>query len=579
MRHRRGLSILLTAVILLTSAYYVFGILHFIELPFSIQLLDAHTAAITPIPGIPLPRGVHPGDVIDLAAQPHPTRNAIDAYLNFARPPSGPTYSFVVRRGPARVMLQVMSVIGSPEGAWSALCFESLLSLIALLAVWRGRDRAAAGLTLWATAFLVATAISFVPSDGLLSQGVMLGMWSFYLLARVGFYVMAEAMVAGALRPRARVWWRAFFLALLVLGAIRALIAPVVFITTGWAELLRPAYGLFVTATYLPPVILLFVTYRHVEAAQQLRLRWMLASSGLFVTSIVLNNTPLLGHSVSLAASFFLSAIAGLGFLYTILRHRVVDFTVILNRTLVYATTTSFVLGLFALFESLIERAALGHDASLVMELAVPLVLGVSLSTVHRRIDDLVDRLVFRRQYREEVALRRFARECAFVTQPENLLDLTVEQITLHTGAPWIALYEHASDGYLRARQRGSCELPMRITTDDLALVKLRAHEPEVSLHDSPSEIGREGYVFPLRVRGQLLGVLVVGPRPGEHTVAEERELLAHVAHEVGAALFALRAEASEARARVSEAQLRESQAREKTLMDALRAFSAPATP
>jgi hypothetical protein len=575
MRHRRELSILLSAIIVLTGAYSFFGVFHSPQLPFSIQLLNGHTAVIGPAQGSPFPNELRPGDLIDLATQPRPTRVAIDSPLNLAGLPPRSTYPFVVRRGHARVTVEVASVRNNLEGAWAAFCTDALIGVIGLLAVLRGRDRAAAGLALWATAFLTAIAISFVPADGL---GPVLAMWSFYLLARVGFYVMAESMVAGSLQPRARTWWRAGFLALLVIAGIRALIGPIVFVTTGWAEMLRPAYGLIVSATYLPPVILLFVSYQHAEMAQRLRLRWMLASSALFLVAIVLNNTPLLGSSISVAVSFFLSATAGFGFLYTILRHRVVDFRVVLNRTLVYAATTSFVLGLFALFESLIERSALGHDASLIMELTVPLGLGVSLSTVHRRIDSLIDRLVFRRQYREEVALRRFARECAFVTQPDTLLDLAMDQIALHAGVPWIAMYEYTPDGYSRVRQRGTQDLPPRVAADDLALVKLRAHDPEVNLHETPSAIRRDGYAFPLRVRGHLLGVLVVGPRPGEHSVAEERELLAHVAHEVGAALFTLRAEACEARAQATEAQLRELYAREKTLMEALRAVGATTT-
>jgi hypothetical protein len=575
MRHRRGLSILFSTIIVLTGALSFFGVFRSPQLPFSIQLLDAHTAVIGPARGIPFPRELRPGDLIDLATQPRATRVAIDAPLNLAGLPPRSAYPFVVRRGKTRVTVEVASVRNGLEGAWAAFCTDGLIGVIGLLAVLRGRDRAAAGLALWATAFLTAIAISFVPSDGL---GPVLAMWSFYLLARVGFYVMAESMVTGSLHPRTRTWWRAGFLVLLAIAAIRALIGPIIFVTTGWAEMLRPAYGLIVSATYLPPVVLLLVSYQRAEVAQRLRLRWMLASSALFVAAIVLNNTPLLGSSISVAASFFLSAVAGIGFLYTILRHRVVDFTVILNRTLVYAATTSFVLGLFALLESLIERSALGRDASLLMELAVPLGLGVSLSTVHQRIDSLVDRLVFRRQYREEVALRRFARECAFVTQPESLLDLAMHQITLHAGVPWIAMYEYTPDGYSRVRQRGTQDLPPRVAADDLALVKLRAHDPEVNLHEAPSAIGKDGYAFPLRVRGHLLGVLVVGPRPGEHSVAEERELLAHVAHEVGGALFALRAEASEARAQASEAQLSELRAREKALLEALRAIGATAT-
>lgn len=173
--------------------------------------------------------------------QPRPTRVAIDSPLNLAGLPPRSTYSFAVRRGRTRVTVQVTSARGSLEGAWAALCTDGLIGIIALLAVWRGRDRAAAGLTLWAAAFLTAIAISFVPSDGLWP---VLVMWS--------FYVMAESMVTGLLHPRARASWRAGFLVLLAVTAIRALIGPIVFVTTSWAELLRPAYGLIVSATCLP---------------------------------------------------------------------------------------------------------------------------------------------------------------------------------------------------------------------------------------------------------------------------------------------------------------------------------------
>lgn len=128
--------------------------------------------------------------------------------------------------------------------------------------------------------------------------------------------------------------------------------------------------------------------------------------------------------------------------------------------------------------------------------------------------------------------MRRFARECGFVTERESLLDLALDQIVLHSGVPWVAMYEYTPDGYWRVCQRGTQVLPLQVAADDLVLVKLRAHDPEVHLHDAPRTIGREGYAFPLRARCHLLGVLVVGPRPGEHSVAEERELFAHVLQE-----------------------------------------------
>ena len=120
-----------------------------------------------------------------------------------------------------------------------------------------------------------------------------------------------------------------------------------------------------------------------------------------------------------------------------------------------------------------------------------------------------------------------------------------------------------------------------------------RARNAELDLHATQSALGTDGYAFPLMLRGNLLGALVVSQRPGEHFAAEERGLLFHVAHEVGAALFALRAQESEMRAKQSEAQARavkaeaeasqaqllEARAREAVLLDALRTVGSAASP
>lgn len=582
MHRRYGLLILLTVVIVLADIYLGFAISQRPELPFSIHIVDARTAVVEPIPGVSWPPAIRPGDRVDLAALPRATRIAVSITNGLSTLPSARTYTFVFRRGGAVVAIPIKTVRWNWNAAssvrsfyWSTLGFGFLLTAVALLAVWRGRNRAAAGLALWAVTFLAAYDAGFVPCDGAVGLGLFLGTMSLILLARVGFYVMAESMVEAVLSPPARTWWRAIFLLLLGLGAVHALVGPLVFVATGWAELVRPEYGVTLSASYLIPVALLFVSYRRAPAAHRLRLRWMLGSSVLFAASIFLSNTPILGFFTSTLVQRFTSAMAMVAFLYTVLRHRVVDVAVVLNRAVVYAATTSLLLGLLALLESLIERTTLGRGASMVLELAVPVGLGAALSTVHRRIESTVEQFLFRRQYHEDTALRGFARDCAFVTRPETLRDLTVEQLSLHTGAPWVALYEHAPEGFLRTRQRGNRELPAQLDVDDLALVKLRAHATEVDLNGTPSSLGREGYAFPLRVRGRLLGVLVIGPRSDEHYVADERELFAHVAHEVGGALFALRTQATEERAQASEAALDEARAHSATLLELLRAYGA----
>ncbi|MGA9851664.1 MAG: hypothetical protein WBR15_01875 [Gammaproteobacteria bacterium] len=580
MHRRYGLLILLTVLIMLAGVYSSLMAFHPGQLPFSTDIVDPHTAIIEPVAGLPLPAALHAGDQIDFAAQPRATRIAIAVQI--VSLPLGLSYTFVIRRGNARVTLPVTivssnAVAGDRAIEWAALGFYVLISVIALLAVWRGRDRAAAGLALWAIAFLIGLAISFVPFDSMLGLGPLLVGWIFYLLARVGFYVMAESMAGSALSPRSRVWWRASFLLLLGLGAIVALGGPLVFVATGWAELLRPAYGFAITASYLVPVALLFVSYRRAEVTQRLRLRWMLWSSVLFVAGIFLNNTPILGFLASAIMSQSMFAISMVGFLYAVLRHRVVDMAVFLDRTLVYGGMTALVLGVLAAINSLVEHAALGTSTSLWLQVIVPLALGIVLGRVRSYADWIVERVFFRKKYRSENALRSFARHAGHIEDQGHLLEGTVTALHTHLTVPGVAFYEQAEGCYTRMRQAGERLYPERLGQDDPAVVAARADQNAVELSVLKSALGQDGYAFPMMALGELQGVLVCANRPGEHFAAAERGLIAQVAHEVGAALFALRTQAAEARAQVSEALLDEARSREAMLLETLRAFGATA--
>ena len=375
MHRRYGLLLLLTAAVVLAVAYASVRVFQPSGMPFSVNVVNAHTAVIVPIPGIPLPKALESGDRVDLAATPRSTRIAIGRFTQ--SDPAGRTYEFVIRRGRAVVTVPVTNVDTSTSTGmrWSEWAFFFVtvpFGGIALLASWRGRDRAAAGLALWAIASVVGIAASYLPLDGRLGLSVQLGAAVLYLLARVGFYIMVESMVGAALSHRNRTLWRASFLLIIGAGAVAKLGGVLFFVAYGWAEFMRSQYGFVLTASYLVPVALLFANYRHADGAQRLRLRWMLWSSVVFVASVYLNNTPLLGFLASDITNTLMLPIAMAGFLYAVLRHRVVDVSFVLNRALVYAATTSLVLGLFALFESLIERSALGHGASLALEFAVP---------------------------------------------------------------------------------------------------------------------------------------------------------------------------------------------------------------
>ena len=558
MPHRYGLRLALTLFVVICVGYL--GYMAFAGivggLPFGVRIIDPQTLVIEPLAGRSLPGELRAGDRIDLAASPRATRIALAVthFSDFYVPP-GHTYALALRRDRGLVMVPVTSVkrINPDPGAarldaWMLLSDPILLGVIGLIALWRGRDRAAAGMTLWALTFLAGLVSGFgsAQNDGMAGLGIALIGTGFYLLARCGFYLMIEGMVEPVLTRGSRRFWRAGFLALLAFGAAPRLAGSVFLVAFGWAGLLQFPDGLVFSISYLVPLALLVFSYGRADVTRRLRLRWMLWAGSVFILSIFLYNSGWLGDPDSGIATDFLMLLSFSGFVYAVLRHRVIDINFVLNRALVYALTMSLVMGLFALLESVIERTTLGYGASLLLELGVPLGLGVALSTMHRRIDGLVERLFFRRQYRAASALGEFARDCAFITRRERLLDQTVDQIMTHTAALGMAVYEVTAAGAARVRQQGAQTFPEQVDLDDPALVRLRSRNAELALHDGRSRLGQEGYVFPMMVRGTLLGAIVLGPRPDERYAPDERELLFHVVHEVGAALLALRARENE---------------------------------
>jgi hypothetical protein len=440
----------------------------------------------------------------------------------------------------------------------------ALLCGIALLLLWRGRDRAAFGMGLWATTFLLSAPVSNIPlggGPGLLTYSASILL---FLTARVGFYIMVEARVGAALSLAQRRGFRAAFFILLALGAIYALGGPLWLVATGSGALTDPEFGLVLTASYFVPIAMLFAGYRPAAVTERQRLRWMLVSGVIWVAGISLQNTPVFGV-VSGVLSYILLTAALLGFLYAVLKLRVVDIAVVIDRALVYGLVTTLVVGVVAAVNSLALRETLVPGAGLLLQVVVPLALGIVLGRVREYTDRIVERVFFRSKYLADTALRAFARRAEHIEDAPALLEASVREIRRNLKAPGVAIYSAEGSGYLCVAQVGDNEFPERLVTDDAALVALRAEQKAVDLTSLESGLGPDGCAFPMMVLGRLRGVLVSANRPGEHYAADEKQLLTQVAREVGATWRILRARDNEAYVRaMADGELSLKAAREK---------------
>lgn len=557
---RRQITLIFSSVLIVATAVYANPFtLKVTGFPFTIDLVDANTGIIQPVEGIPLPAELKAGDAIDLQALDADARIAVSLVAKDGSLPRAQPYVLMVRQAtgpdvPVKVSTVELDQISSVKWTQQILSFQSaVLAIIALLALWRGRDRAAMGVFLWTAGNLIGGLMNTTNPVTMGNLGYhvqdqislfrVLVAWTLLLLARTGFYITLESTVKAGLSSRALWVWRGLFLLTLVCTAVVALGGPILYVVSGWAELLRGAYGLVLTASYFPSVALLLVGYGTAETALRPRLRWMLWSSLLWVTGILLTNEPQWGLVLNLLLGLgILSTLGMVGVIYAVLRHRLVDVAVVIDHTLVYGATTALVVGMVAAMNSLALRATLGENTGLLLQIIVPLSLGIVLGQVRRYMDMLVERVFFRSRYLAARRLRSFMERCGHIDSIDNLLSATVIEVSRYSHSPGVALYEPVGRRYSCAASGGITTFNKTLTVDDAAMVEARAGHEAVETLNLDSDLGPDSCIFPIRVLGVLQGVLVCSNRPGEHFAADEKKLISLAAREVGAAWRILQA-------------------------------------
>jgi hypothetical protein len=425
-----------------------------------------------------------------------------------------------------------------------------LYAALGLLLLWRGQRPAAAAVCLWCLLSVTANVLGNLALPFYL--GVVLAEVSgeaLVLGTLIAVYILADDLARDGISPRARRRLRNVFL--LSFAGYCAALAFTKCETIIYGR--TPEYYHLIVLVHLLvfaiPLTLLALCYRMAPAADRARIRWVAASILLGVAAYL---TGVFGAEFldGLQDGLLVTSLTGLSFMgltYAVLRHRLVSLRLVLNRALVYGVITSLVVGIFAALSSLVQHLAISGTESALLQLLVPLTLGITLNLVKKRLDSLVERLFFQRQYQAEAALARFTRECGFIENLDTLLERTCTEVRADLRSTGVALYESTPTGYRCLQSQGERVFPPALPVDDPAMVSLRANLAEAELDGLKSSLGAEGLVFPLAVRGALSGALVIGQRPAEQYTPKEHALVSQLAAQVAAAIHALRAREAEA--------------------------------
>ncbi len=244
--------------------------------------------------------------------------------------------------------------------------------------------------------------------------------------------------------PRWR-WLARFALVFSVGGAVFSALRPGEIQNEGVVnplgiEALRPLLALLDTLVFAPYFALLFasaaslvVRFRRSGSVERQQIKW-LAFAALAIPVWFLTNAPVQAAAPNLflvVDSFVVSALIPLAAGIAILRYRLYDIDVIINRALVYGALTAtlalvYLGGIALLQESF--RALTGQESSLAV-VASTLLIAALFNPLRRRVQRLIDRRFYRKKYDARETLAAFGARLRDETDLEQLGDELVSVV------------------------------------------------------------------------------------------------------------------------------------------------------
>jgi hypothetical protein len=177
--------------------------------------------------------------------------------------------------------------------------------------------------------------------------------------------------------------------------------------------------------------VALFLRYRRANATEREQIKWLLYACAVFLVVYVVGFARGLGDTPRFGAYiwnvfFGLSVIAlpaAIGI--AILRYRLYDIDVVINRTLVYAPLTATLIAVYVVGIVLLQRVfvLLTSQQSTLAVVASTLLIAALFSPMRYRIQAFIDRRFYRRKYDARKTLEAFSSKLREETDLEALND------------------------------------------------------------------------------------------------------------------------------------------------------------
>ncbi len=281
-------------------------------------------------------------------------------------------------------------------------------------------------------------------------------------------------------------------------------------------------------------VVALAYTYRTSAPVGRKQIKWIYLGMALgFLPFLLVYIVPYLAFGsvkpIYSTISILPLALIPLAFALSILKYKLWDVEVVIKEILAYSVT--FIFGMIAfstinlLLSRVIEERSIFERNFLAFTSGL-LIAGV-LIPVKGRVESVIERFVYRDSYKHRRAMSEFAQELATFHDVHELISMMRERLRAAVGLQRMNLYTR--EGASLVIYDAEANVPRRAPIVDFGTMPaegpLMLNEPRLPEGtDVPWQLLKAGYryVFPLRNRGELQGVLILGTKRGEEPLSRD---------------------------------------------------------
>ncbi|MEZ4670763.1 MAG: histidine kinase [Anaerolineae bacterium] len=265
------------------------------------------------------------------------------------------------------------------------------------------------------------------------------------------------------------------------------------------------------------------VRFRRANGVERAQVKW-LAYAGIFVIiGNLVGSIPWLispGDSFALEFSIVMTFVTLVGIVLAtgvaILRYRLWDIDIVINRTLVYGALSALVVTAYVIIVGLLGML-LEAEGSLPIALVGTGIVALSFEPLRERLQRGVNRLMYGERDDPYGVLGRLSEQLEVVAASQSVLPTIVETVTEALKLPYAAITLKEGDGFVTAAAYKRATLPEQ--------------KPDTQLE-----------ILPLVYQSETIGQMILAPRaPGEPFSQTDWRLLETIARQAGVAAYNVR--------------------------------------